>query len=162
MQPLPVDFHAEAMYGEDAWFLHQLEEVDAETRRVVAVMDTQRLGFLVGNQREVSGHELHVPAAVVIQATGTLGQLYAVYALGLRATAGWSGYGTHIHEAKFGRLGLIGPPIRAIATCTRQRQLMGTWFCDFAFRFEQDGQPVYTSRQTAAWRQRTPPEPREP
>lgn len=150
--PLPEDFAAEAMYLPHGWFLNDLVAVDAPGRKVVATMDTTALGFLVDAQREVSGHELHVPAAVIIQATGTLGQLYAVYALGLRATEGWHGYGTHIKAARFGRMGRIGPPITATATCLKQRQLMGTWFCEFDLRFEQDGEAVYTSCQSAAWR----------
>lgn len=154
--PIPPDFAAEALYDEAAWYLHDLVEVDPEGRRVVALMDTTRLGALVDAQRCVSGHLKHVPAALIIQATGTLGQLYAVYALGLRATAGWHGYGTHIKAARFHRMGEIGAPLRASATCTRSRQLMGTWFCDFDLRFEQHGQPVYTSTQTAAWRQAEP------
>jgi hypothetical protein len=52
-------------------------------------------------------------------------------------------------------MGRIGPPITATATCVKQRQLMGTWFCEFDLRFEQDGEAVYTSSQSAAWR-RTP------
>jgi 3-hydroxymyristoyl/3-hydroxydecanoyl-(acyl carrier protein) dehydratase len=154
--PLPDDFAAEALYAADAWFVHGLREIDAASRRVVAHMDTTRLGPLVDAQREVSGHQKHVPAAMVIQATGTMGQLYAVYALGLRATEGWSGYGTHIREARFHRMGLIGPPITVSVTATKQRQMMGTWFCEFDFAFVQDGQPVYTSKQSAAWRKLSP------
>lgn len=155
MNPIPPDFAAEAMYEPDAWFLHGLHEVDVDGRRIVAHMDSTRLGPLVAAQRVVAGHEPHVPAATVIQATGTLGQLYAVYVLGLRATEGWHGYGTHIREARFPRMGIIGPPLRATVACTRQRMLMSTWFCDFSFTFEQDGQTVYASKQTAAWRRLT-------
>lgn len=150
---IPADFADEALYTQDCWYIHRLIEVDPTARRVVGEMDTQRIDWLVGGQREVSGHLKHVPAAVVIQATGTLGQLYAVYGLGLRATQGWAGYGTHIRQAKFGRMGVIGPPVIATVTCTRQRQILSTWFCDFDFRFVQDGEVVYASTQTAAWRQ---------
>ncbi|HMV66340.1 MAG TPA: hypothetical protein PKA64_05785 [Myxococcota bacterium] len=153
---LPDDFAAEALYAPDSWFVHRLVEVDAPGRRLEAEIDTERIGWLVDAQREVSGHLKHVPAAVVIQATGTLGQLYAVYALGLRATQGWAGYGTHIKQARFNRMGVIGPPIQVTVTCARQRQLMGTWFCDFEFCFRQDGEAVYTSTQTAAWRRLAP------
>jgi len=149
---LPEDFDGEALYQPWAWFLHELLEVDVEQRRVVAAMDTTALSLLVDAQRVVSGHERHVPAAAIIQATGTLGQLYVVYGLGLRASAGWHGYGTHIRQARFARMGRIGPPIRATAVCTRQRQMMGTWFCDFDIRFEQEGEAVYTSTQSAVWR----------
>jgi hypothetical protein len=153
---LPEDFADEAMYGPEGWYVHRLLGVDKEARQVVAEIDTTRIDWLVGAQREVSGHQKHIPAAVVIQATGTLGQLYAVYALGLRATEGWAGYGTHIRQARFGRMGLIGPPVVATVTCTKQRQILGTWFCDFDFRFEQEREVVYASVQTAAWRRQAP------
>jgi hypothetical protein len=148
---LLTDFERESLYTPDAWFVHRVLEVDAEGRRLVAELDTDRIGFLVDAQREVAGHPKHLPAAIAIQLTGTLGQLFAVYALGLRPTQGWHGFGTHIHKARFLRLGEIGPVLRATVTCTRQRQVRSTWFCDFAFSLEQHGKPVYVSEQTAAW-----------
>lgn len=150
--PIPPDFADESLYASDAWFIHRLIGVDKPNRKVIGEMDTTRIGWLVDHQREVAGHARHVPAAVVIQATGTLGQLYAVYALDLRPTQGWAGYGTHIRQARFLRMGLIGPPLVCTLTATKQRQLLGTWFCDFTFRFEQRGEVVYESTQSAAWR----------
>lgn len=147
-----AELESEALYSPDGWFVHRVLSVDPEHHRVVAEMDTTRLGLLVDAQRPLPGHALHVPAALAIQATGTLGQLYAVFVLGLRVTDGWVGFGTHIHEARWGKIGLIGPPVVMTATCTRKRRLMGTWFCDFTYRYEQEGEVVYTSRQTAAWR----------
>jgi hypothetical protein len=148
---LLTDFERESLYTRDAWFVHRLLELDVEGRRLVAELDTTRIGPLVDAQREVAGHPKHLPAAVVIQLTGTMGQLYAVYGLGLRPTEGWHGFGTHITKARFPRIGVIGPAVTATATCTRQRQLRGTWFCDFSFSLEQHGKPVYVSEQTAAW-----------
>jgi hypothetical protein len=152
---IPADFVDEALYTPEAWFVHRLLGLDKEGRKLVAEIDTERLGPLVEAQREVAGHARHVPAAIVIQATGTLGQLYAVYAIDLRPTAGWAGYGTHIRQARFARMGVVGPPLVATVHCTRQRQLLGTWFCDFSFRFEQRGDVVYESVQSAAWRRST-------
>lgn len=149
------DFVHEAMYGPEAWFVHRLLRVDPEARVVEAELDTAAHDALVVAQREVAGHEKHLPAASVIQATGTMGQLYAVYALGLRATSGWSGYGTHIREARFHSMGIVGPPVHITLTCTRQRQMMGAWFCEFDFAFRQADSLVYTSKQSAAWRRRT-------
>jgi hypothetical protein len=149
------DFAREALYTPDGWFVHRVLDVDPDARRVVAEMDTTRLP-LVGAQRALPGHPRHVPAAIAIQSTGTLGQLYAVYVLGLRVTEGWTGFGTHIHEARWGRMGEIGPPLELACTCTRVRRLWGTTFCDFAFDYRQQGERVYTSRQTAAWRRAEP------
>lgn len=148
---IPPDFEAEALYAPDAWFVHEVLEIDAEGHRVVGLIDTTRLGVLVEAQRELPGHRKHLPGAVAIQVTGTLGNLHAVYVLGLRPSQGWVGYGTHVRDARFRRMGHIGPPIVAALHATRARQLRGTWFVDYAFRFEQEGELVYESRQTAAW-----------
>ncbi len=149
---LPRDFADESLYTSDAWFVHALCSVDPDAGTLHAQMDTERIGWLVDHQVVLPGHPAHLPAAVAVQATGTLGQLYAVYGLGLRRAEGWTGFGTHIHQARFRRMGEIGPALDLHLTCTRQRTLMGTRFCDFDFLFTQDGQPVYESSQTAAWR----------
>lgn len=146
-------FDGEALYDRSGWFVHRLVGLDRDARQVVGELDTTRLGALVTAQREVGGHERHVPAAIVIQMTGTLGHLWAVLGRGLRASDGWHGYGTHIHKARFSRLGLVGPPAQMTATCTRERQLRGTWFLDFDFVLRQEGEVVYRSKQSAAWRQ---------
>ncbi|MCB9665508.1 MAG: hypothetical protein H6732_15455 [Alphaproteobacteria bacterium] len=147
-------FAAEALYAPEAWFVHRVLSLDPEAGVLVAEMDTTALP-LVPAQRVVPGHPQHLPAAVAVQATGTLGQIYAVTALGLRVSEGWVGYGTHIEQARWGRMGEIGPPIRLTTTLTRQRTMMGTRFAWFDFLFEQHGQWVYRSRQAAAWRRVT-------
>ncbi|MFT5456714.1 MAG: hypothetical protein ACI9K2_003202, partial [Myxococcota bacterium] len=125
--------------------------LDPEAGLVVAVMDTERLTDWVADQRPWPGHPGHVPGAVVVQATATLGNLHAVYCLGLKLTDGWVGFGTHLKQARFGRLGTVGPPVTATLTCTRARKIRGVWFTDYQFRFEQEGEAIYTSEQTAAW-----------
>jgi len=149
--PLPDDFAAESLYTPDQWYLHDLVELDAEAHRVVATLDTTRIGQVVAAQRPWPAHPKHLPGAVAVQMTGTLGNLHAVYVMGLRMTEGWVGYGTHLRTAKFKRMGEIGPPVTAIGQSTRQRNLRGTWFLDYTFRFEQEGELVYESHQTAAW-----------
>lgn len=157
---LPPDalqaFEAESLYAPAAWFVHRLVSLSEDELR--ATMDTNRIGWLVGQQVVLPGHPAHLPAAVAIQCTGTLGQLYAVYGMGLRRHDGWTGFGTHIHRARFRRMGEIGPPLDLRLRCTRKRTLMGTRFCDFEFLFEQQGEAVYESHQTAAWRRAPPAE----
>ena len=148
---IPADFPAEALYAPSAWFVHDVLEIDVDGGRVVGLIDTTRLGDLVEAQRATPGHRKHLPGAVAIQVTGTLGNLHAVYVLGLRPSQGWVGYGTHVRQARFPRMGHIGPPIVATLLATRTRQLRGTWFLEYAFSFQQDGELVYESRQTAAW-----------
>ena len=146
------DFEREALYDPSAWFVHEVLGIDREAHRITALVDTTRLGPFVEAQRPHAGHERHVPGAIAIQVTGTLGNLHAVYVMGLRPTEGWVGYGTHVRDARFRRMGTIGPPVIAVAECYRRRQLRGVWFLDYRFRFEQENEPVYESEQTAIWR----------
>lgn len=146
--PLPPDFAKHCLYAPRSWFVHDVLQLEPGDDTVRAVMHTTDLGPLVDDQIEGPGHPKHVPGAAMVQATGTLGMLHAVYAMGLR---GWAGFGTHIHEARFGGLGAIGPDVILHCEVTRKRQLRGTWFVDYRFRFEQDGKELYRSRQTAAW-----------
>lgn len=146
-----ADFDTESLYTRDGWFVHRFLGLDVDAATVTAELDTTRIGGLVDAQKEVAGHLKHVPAVVAIQMTGTLGQLFAVYGMGLRVTEGWSGYGTHIDKARFWRMGTIGPPVVGKATCTRRRQFRGTWFLNFDFELSQDGERMYTSSQMAAW-----------
>jgi len=148
--PMPDDFLVECLYRPNAWYVHDLLEV-SETH-VLARTDTTRLGHLVDAQREWPDHPKHLPGAAVIQITGTLGQLHAVYGLGLRMTQGWVGFGTHVHGCKFGGLGTIGPAVDLRADITRTRTIRGTVFVDYTFTFTQEDRTLYTSKQAAAWR----------
>lgn len=145
------DFHHECLYEHDSWFCHRILTLDREAGLLRVEVDTTRLGPLVTAQRVTPAHPKHFPGAIAVQLTGTLGQLWAVYGMGLRATEGWSGFGTHIHDARFQRMGEIGPPAVAEARCTRQRKLRGTWFTSFEFQYLQHDKVFYSSKQTAAW-----------
>lgn len=155
--PIPEDFAAESLYHPSWWCVHDVLEIDREAGRVVALIDTTRLGDLVEAQRPWPGHERHLPGAVAIQVTGTLGNLHAVYVLGLKCSEGWVGYGTHVKEARFRRIGRIGPPVRAELVNLKKRFVSNVWFLSYRFRFEQDGEAIYESEQTAAWRRTTAP-----
>lgn len=146
--PMPEDFAQYCMYERRSWFVHDLVEVDPDNDRLVAIMRTTDLGPLVEDQRVLPGHPKHVPAACMIQATGTLGMLHAVYVMDLR---GWAGFGTHVKEARFGGMGVIGPDVVLNVQATRRRKLRSTWFVDYAFHFVQEDRELYRSTQTAAW-----------
>lgn len=154
--PFPPEFEREALYDPAHWYVHDVLELDADAHRVVGLVDTARLGALVEAQRPWPGHERHLPGAIAMQITGTLGNLHAVCVMGLRASEGWVGFGTHVRDARFRKAGLIGPPIRAAAEAHRRRQLRGTWFLDYRFRYEQEGEVVFESEQTAVWTRRLP------
>lgn len=153
--PIPDDFPAECLYAPDHWFVHDVLKIDPETHEVVGVIDTTRLGSLVDAQQPWPGHVPHLPGAIAIHVTGTLGNLHAVYAMGLRPSQGWVGFGTHVKSARFRKIGTIGPPVIASAVAHRRRQLRGTWFLEYRFSFSQNGEIVYESEQTAVWSRRT-------
>lgn len=154
--PIPDDFEREALYTPDAWFVDDVLELDPEAGRVVVRVDTTDLGPFVAAQRSVGGHPKHVPGAVMIHLTGTLGQLQAIYCRGLRPSEGWIGFGTVIKKARFLKLGEIGPPVVATATLLKARQFRGSWHLTSEFVYEQQGEPIYYSEQTATWFRGTP------
>jgi hypothetical protein len=147
--PIPPDFAKECLYGPEHWFVHDVLELGPE--RVVARVDTTRLGSPVDAQVVRPGHDKHLPGAVVIQVTGTLGNLHAVYGLGLRFSEGWVGFGTHVRGAKFPSMGRIGPPVDATLTLRRVRTLGSKKFLEYAFLFEQEGRAVYAAEHAAIW-----------
>lgn len=148
---LPADFAAECLYRQDHWYLTELTELDAASGVIRGRVDTTRLGSAVDAQVETPGHPKHVPGAVMVQLTGTLGNLHAVYVLGLRMSQGWSGFGTHVRHAKFPSLGKIGPIMDVELTVVRHRIFRERHFCTYGFRYVQEGREVYVSEQSAIW-----------
>lgn len=146
-------FEAESLYTRDQWYLHEVTELNAEAGLIRAVTDTNQLGHVVAAQRPWPGQPQHIPGILMVQITGTLGNLHAVYALNLRMTEGWVGFGTHIHEASFRHLGEIGPPLELELRALRIKRFKGSVFVRYAYRFEQSGRLVYSSQQTAVWSQ---------
>ena len=145
------EFEAESLYAREQWYIHELVEVDAEG--VVGVCATERLAEspLVRAQKAWPAQPRHVPGMVMIQITGTLGNLHAVFGLGLRMSEGWVGFGTNIHEARFKGMARIGPPLRCALSVERSRKVRGALFVTYAFRYEQEGKLIYRSKQTASW-----------
>jgi hypothetical protein len=142
------DFATESLYEPEHWYVHEVVEHGDDF--LVGICDTQTLVNhpLVLAQRPWPGQPKHVPGAVMVQITGTLGNIHAVTVLGLRMT---EGCGTNILEAKFRGLGKIGPPLRCELRVEDHRELRGQRFVTYAFRYEQEGRAIYTSRQRASW-----------
>lgn len=147
---LPEDFARECLYGPDQWYVTELLEL-SPAGVVRGRVDTTRLGPVVDAQVASPGHPRHVPGAVMVQITGTLGNLHAVYLLGLRISEGWAGFGTHIRSARFPALGRIGPPMDVTLQLTRHRRFRGQHFCTYTFLYEQEGRAIYVSEQSAIW-----------
>lgn len=148
---IPEAFLSESLYTQDQWYVHDVLECGED--HVVGICDTSQLtdNPLVLAQRPWPGQPKHVPGAVMVQITGTLGNIHAVCGLGLRMTEGWIGFGTNILDAKFRGLGAIGPAMRCELKVEEQRWIKGQLFVTYAFRYEQDGRPIYRSRQRASW-----------
>lgn len=85
----------------------------------------------------------------MVHATGIMGFVHSYYLLELRAADGWAGFGTHIHEARFRRMGTLGEPMLLSATATQVRRIRGTIVARYRFEFRQAGELVYTGDQTA-------------
>ena len=149
--PIPEAFAGECLYTQDQWYIHDVLEIEED--RVVGVCDTATLveSPLVLAQQQWPGQPKHVPGAVMVQITGTLGNIHAVCALGLRMSEGWVGFGTHIHEARFRGLGHLGPAMRCELKVERVRRLGTGVFVTYAFDFSQEGRAIYRSRQSASW-----------
>ncbi len=157
--PIPAEFQAESLYSPDQWYIHDvltIEPGEAEgSSRVVGVCDTATLidHPTVLAQREWPGQPKHVPGIIMVQITGTLGNLHAVCVMGLKMSEGWVGFGTNIHEARFSGIGKLGPALICELEVERMRRIRGQVFGTYKFRFEQDGKLIYRSRQTASWLQ---------
>lgn len=149
---IPAEFRAESLYDPQQWYVDDVLSVDAE--HVVGVCETLALvdSPIVAAQRAWPGQPKHLPGMVMVQITGTLGNIHAVLGLGLRMSEGWVGFGTNILEAKFRGLGQLGPALTCELRVEDLRRLDGSLFVTYAFRFTQLGKPIYTSRQRAAWR----------
>ena len=141
-------FLATFLYGEEAFFVDEIVEVDPDAHRIRARMDTKRELPIARHQRIGPGHPAHVSAADLLQTTGCLGCLHAWIFHGCRWDEGWSGFGNRIHRADFKRLARIGPPLDLSSRETRTR-VGERRVVRYEFRFEQSGEVVYLGDQSA-------------
>jgi len=145
-------FVADCPYGPGGLLLDDILAVDREASSIVASMPTRADLPLTREQRaHPERHPHHVSGALMIHATGILGFAHAFFVLDLRHADGWIGYGTHIHEAKFRRMGRIGPPLELACSATSVRRIKGSILARYQFRFEQDGDLIYEGDQSALW-----------
>ena len=110
---LDPGFIADCPYGPDGLLLDDIVTIDRDASTIVATMATRPDLPLTREQRaHPERHPHHVSGALMIHATGILGFAHAYFVLDLRHADGWIGYGTHIHAARFRRMGKIGPPMQ--------------------------------------------------
>lgn len=150
--PLPPEFVSDCPYGPGGLLIDDIVSIDREANSLVASMPT-RADFPLTRDQKVhpERHPHHVSGALMIHATGIVGFAHAYFLLELRHADGWIGYGTHIHGARFRRMGKIGPPMILACKATSIRRIKGAIVARYEFRFEQEGALVYEGDQTAMW-----------
>lgn len=152
--PLDPAFVADSPYGPDAILIDELVRVDRETSTVVARMPTTADLPITRDQRaHPERHPRHVSGGLMIHATGIMGFVHAYFVLDLRHADGWIGYGTHIHEGRFRKMGTIGPPLQLACTATTVRKIRGAYVNRYRFEFTQGDDVVYTGEHTAMFTQ---------
>jgi hypothetical protein len=150
-------FVADCPYAPEAILFDEILEVDREASLVVARVPTREdLPLTVHQKVHPEHHPRHFAGGLMVHLSGMLGFAHAYFVLDLRQAEGWTGFGTNIHEARFGRLATIGPPLRAECRATQVRRLRSGLYVTYTFRYEQDTAVVYESRQAAVWRRLTP------
>lgn len=143
-------FVADCPYGPSGLLIDDIVRVDREASVVVATMPTSAELPLTRDQRaHPERHPRHVSGALMIHVTGMLGFAHAYYVLDLRHADGWTGYGTHIHDGRFRRMGRIGPPLELTCTATQVRKIRGSIVARYRFRFAQEADVVYEGEHTA-------------
>lgn len=149
---LPQEFVDDCPYGPGGLLIDDIVAIDRETNTLTASMPTRADFPLTREQRaHPERHPHHVSGALMIHATGILGFAHAYFLLELRHRDGWIGYGTHIHDARFRRMGKIGSPMILHCTATNIRKIKSSIYGRYKFRFEQDGDLVYEGDQSALW-----------
>ena len=150
--PLDPAFVDDCPYGPGGLILDDIVTIDRDASTIIGRMPTRPDLPLTRHQRaHPERHPHHVSGALMVHATGILGFAHAYFVLDLRHADGWIGYGTHIHEAKFRRMGKIGPPMTLACTATSVRKIRGSILVRYQFRFDQDGDRVYEGDQSALW-----------
>lgn len=149
---LDPDFIADCPYLPSALFIDNIISIDRETSTVIASASTHDDLPLVRDQRaHPELHPRHLNGGLMIHMTGMVGFAHAYYLLGLRHADGWIGYGTHVHNGRFRKMGRIGPPIVLNCRATSVRKIKSAIFARYDLRFTQEDEVVYEGDQSAIW-----------
>jgi hypothetical protein len=143
-------FVADCPYGPEALLIDEILAVDRDASSIVARMVVSEDRPLTRDQRaDPVRHPRHVAGGLLIHATGMLGFAHAYFVLDLRHADGWIGYGTHIHEGRFKKLGKVGEPIEMQGTATSVRKIGGALVVRYRFRFTQGTESIYEGEHSA-------------
>ncbi len=145
-------FVADCPYGPSALLIDDIVSVDRDASTVIARAPTHDDLPLTRDQRaHALRHPRHVNGGLMIHMTGMIGFVHAYYVLGLRHADGWIGYGTHVHNGRFRKLGRIGPPMMLRCRATSVRKIRASIFARYELEFTQDDDVVYLGDQSAIW-----------
>jgi len=143
-------FVADCPYDPSALLIDDIVEIDRAASSIIARMATAADLPLTRDQRaDPARHPRHVSGALMIHATGILGFAHAYYVLDLRHADGWIGYGTHIHDGRFRRMGKIGQPMELACKATSVRKIRSALVVRYEFRFMQSDELVYEGEHSA-------------
>lgn len=152
--PLDPAFLADCPYLPDAVLIDEILSADAATSTLVARLPTSETMPITRDQRtHPMRHPRHVSGGLMVHLTGILGFAHAYYILGLRHLEGWTGYGTHIHGARFRKMGRIGPPMVLSCQGLSIRRIRGVIVPRYQFKFTQEGESVYEAEHSAIFTQ---------
>ncbi len=145
-------FISDCPYGPGALLIDDIVSIDRDAGSIVARMPTSEDLPITRDQRaHPERHPRHVSGGLMIHATGVMGFAHAYFLHGLRHADGWIGYGTHIHDGRFRKMGKIGEPMLLACTATSMRRIQGAIFARYQFRFTQGEELVYQGDQSAVW-----------
>ena len=145
-------FIADCPYLPSGLVIDEIIEIDREASSLVARAPTHDELPLTRDQRaDPLRHPRHVNGGLMIHLTGIVGFAHAYFILGLRHAEGWIGYGTHVHAARFRRMGRIGPPILLACRATSVRKIKTAIVGRYEMRFTQDGDVIFEGDQSAIW-----------
>jgi hypothetical protein len=143
-------FVADCPYDPSALLIDDIVTIDREASSIVARMATTEDLPLTRDQRvDPVRHPRHVSGGLMIHVTGILGFAHAYFVLDLRHSDGWTGYGTHIHDGRFRRMGKIGQPMELACKATSVRKIRGALVVRYEFRFTQSDELVYEGEHSA-------------
>src|SRR5258708_13753528 len=141
---LDPPFVADCPDGPEALLLDESGAIDRDTSTVVARVPTHDDLPLTRDQRaHVERHPRHVNGGLMIHMTGMIGFAHAYYVLGLRHADGWIGYGTHVHDGRFKKLGKIGPPMLLRCHAKSVPKIGTSIFAPYDLEFPQHARRVH-------------------
>ena len=142
-------FLAAYLYAEPGFLVDEVTELDPDSGRIQARMETTRPLPYSALQRVGPHHPAHVSGSDMLALTGNLGCLHAWFFHGCRWNEGWVGFGNRIHRADFRNLARIGPRLELESRETRTRVGSRRVVLRFEFHFRQGDTEVYRGDQTA-------------